>query len=444
MYIKQVEVTNFGPFDTVKVDFTPNCLNVIKGNNCTGKTQLFGAILASLVGKSALRFDRGGIAPSIAATVLSETNYSERVLISCSLDSNGAPNVTQNVELLPRDVSNRRLGLDLLSAISDPDSPSLFIDFTEVDRVRLSNSDVSLMTEHLPNSLRHSRVWRTLRQSDAFMGVAHSHGEQQFAQLIRELAVRQPNEPQPPLIVDNFYGLDREYLTFAYDLLEVVAERAQVILFTSEAHIARGKVVASLNDLHRAALNFASYNGSLTIGPPRLRIDKAHRGYVLGQRYPLHENRLCELKEVKGKNPASSIKSTVDQYVVAYLNASDSPNGAIIWGVRDHDRIIVGVRLSDAECDTVRRVVTEKLHQITPAIAPTAYRVTLHAVSDGVRAIPGLYLVEVSVPSTRRTTLFSTGSQDVYIKTDAGKKKLTAMEIQQEVLRRCGIDGILY
>jgi hypothetical protein len=104
--------------------------------------------------------------------------------------------------------------------------------------------------------------------------------------------------------------------------------------------------------------------------------------------------------------------------------------------------VVVGVSLSDSECDELRRVVTEKLHQITPAIAPTAYRIELNSISDGSKLISDLYVVEFRVPSSRRTLLYATGSQDVYVKTDAGKKKLNTIEIQQELLRRCGIDAI--
>ena len=43
-------------------------------------------------------------------------------------------------------------------------------------------------------------------------------------------------------------------------------------------------------------------------------------------------------------------------------------------------------------------------------------------------------------PQVRRTLLFSTGSQEIYVKTDAEKRKLSALEIQQELLRRVGVE----
>jgi Putative DNA-binding domain len=162
--------------------------------------------------------------------------------------------------------------------------------------------------------------------------------------------------------------------------------------------------------------------------------------WVRGSTFPNQENRWCELKEIKGANPIGSIKSVVDQYAVAYLNAGLSRAGAIFWGVRNEDLAIIGVNLSNRQCDELRRIVIEKLHQITPPLAPTAYEIYLHPVSDGGRYVPDLYLVEVRIPPARRTFLFSTGNQEVYVKTDAGRKKLSALEIQQELLKRLSID----
>jgi predicted nucleic acid-binding protein len=61
-------------------------------------------------------------------------------------------------------------------------------------------------------------------------------------------------------------------------------------------------------------------------------------------------------------------------------------------------------------------------------------------VSDGRKNVRDLYVVEIRIPAARRTLLFATGSQEVYVKTDAGKKKLSAFEIQQELLRRLSIE----
>ena len=55
-----------------------------------------------------------------------------------------------------------------------------------------------------------------------------------------------------------------------------------------------------------------------------------------------------------------------DEYAVAFLN---SEGGRIFWGIRNDDRITVGVTLDDQQRDEVRRKVSEKLWGIRPPIS---------------------------------------------------------------------------
>jgi len=159
---------------------------------------------------------------------------------------------------------------------------------------------------------------------------------------------------------------------------------------------------------------------------------------ALQQKFFLHrplqieETRHYEFKEIKGASPVNRIKDAADEYVVAFLN---SEGGRIYWGIRDSDRVVVGVRLTYAQRDEIRRVVTEKLTKIQPAVAPTAYRIELHQVYDQ-DVIPDLYVVEIVVPRVSSTELYFTGKGDAWVKTDGGKKRLMGPEILEEYRRR--------
>lgn len=158
--------------------------------------------------------------------------------------------------------------------------------------------------------------------------------------------------------------------------------------------------------------------------------------FVLNQPVEFEETLHHEFKEVKGTNPVDTIKNVTDEYVVAFLN---SKGGSIYWGIRDSDRVAVGVVLNSKQRDEVRRVVTQKLTQIQPSITPTAYKIILHRLySDekGSDPIPNLYIVEVVVPPVYTNTLYFTGSNVAFVKTDAGKKKLTGPELHDEIQRR--------
>ncbi|KPN97839.1 AAA family ATPase [Lysinibacillus sp. ZYM-1] len=145
------------------------------------------------------------------------------------------------------------------------------------------------------------------------------------------------------------------------------------------------------------------------------------------------EYRFVEFKEIKGQNPVDSILSLVDQYVVAYLNENSKRAGRIIWGISDKERRVVGVKLTYQQRDELRRSITEKLGKIQPQIPPSIYRIDLPSLHDNnLNIINELYIVEVNIQPYRSEYLYSTAKGDVFIKTDGGKKKLTALEIQQE------------
>jgi hypothetical protein len=161
-----------------------------------------------------------------------------------------------------------------------------------------------------------------------------------------------------------------------------------------------------------------------------------HLKFVAGTPVSVEETRYYEFKEIKGKNAVNSIKNTSDEYVVAFLN---SGGGRILWGVRDADRCVVGVSLRAKDRDELRRVVTEKLMQIRPPIAPTAYSISLHPVyADEISTEPlvDMFIVEVVAPRSDSILLHATGGNEIWVRTDSGKKKLTPEEIQDETRRR--------
>lgn len=159
----------------------------------------------------------------------------------------------------------------------------------------------------------------------------------------------------------------------------------------------------------------------------------AEERFYLNQPVEREETRHCEFKEIVGAHPIWAIRKIVDQYVVAFLNGE---GGRIFWGIRDHDRTVVGVKVPFRQRDEIRRAILDKLMQIQPAVAPSAYRVTFHPVYDQNKPVRDLFVIEVSVARPLTNLLYFTGSGEVYVKTDAGKKKLSGSEIHDEIMRR--------
>lgn len=148
----------------------------------------------------------------------------------------------------------------------------------------------------------------------------------------------------------------------------------------------------------------------------------------------LEETRKYEFKEIIGINPVNTIKNTADEYAVSFLN---SDGGTILWGIRNSDRCVTGVRLNFSEKDEVRRVISNHLATIQPPIDPTAYRVGLHPIyANETEIISDLYVVELTIPSANSSILYFTGGNEAFVRIDGLKKKLKGPEIQDWIMRR--------
>lgn len=156
--------------------------------------------------------------------------------------------------------------------------------------------------------------------------------------------------------------------------------------------------------------------------------------FIINTPVSVEETRFYEFKGITGHDPIHTIQTTVERYVVAYLN---SEGGRIFFGIRDEDRITEGVRLDFRKRDELRKVIQSKLMNIQPPISPSAYRTEIHNVyANDDTVMPDLFVVEVIVPRVFTNELYCTGGGEIYVKTDSGKKKLNALERNDEIKRR--------
>lgn len=155
--------------------------------------------------------------------------------------------------------------------------------------------------------------------------------------------------------------------------------------------------------------------------------------FIQNQPVPFEETRFYEFKEIKGKNPVGSITNTSDEYAVAFLNCE---GGRIFWGVRDSDRMTVGVTLDERRRDEVRRKVSEKLGSIRPPISVEDWQLELHQVHDLQREIiEDLWVVELLIPPPEKRNVFYTNSGELFVKTDGGIKRLLGPEVTEFIRR---------
>ena len=156
--------------------------------------------------------------------------------------------------------------------------------------------------------------------------------------------------------------------------------------------------------------------------------------FVQNQPIPLEETRLYEFKEVKGDRPVSRITKDSDEYAVAFLNRE---GGRIFWGVRDSDRITVGVILDERQRDEVRRKVSEKLGAIRPPISVEDWDLEFHSIDNLQKeTVQDLWVIELVVRPRQEKDIFYTSKWELHVKTEGGKKKLLGPEVTEFIRSR--------
>ena len=148
---------------------------------------------------------------------------------------------------------------------------------------------------------------------------------------------------------------------------------------------------------------------------------------------PFEETHFYEFKEIGGGNAIRSISDTSDIYAVAFLNYKKG--GRIFWGIRNKDRITIGVPLNEQQRDELRVKVSEKLGAIQPSIVGY-WQLELHPVYDlQGETIEDLWVIELVVLPSQRREVFYTGKGELHVKTEGGKKKLLGPAVTEFIRR---------
>ncbi len=101
-------------------------------------------------------------------------------------------------------------------------------------------------------------------------------------------------------------------------------------------------------------------------------------------------------------------------------------------GIRDNDRIIVGVSLDERQRDEVRRKVSEKLWGIRPPISDEDWTLEFHQVYElQGNSIGDLLVVELVISPQQEKEVFYTNSGELFVKTPGGKQKLLGPQITE-------------
>jgi hypothetical protein len=156
--------------------------------------------------------------------------------------------------------------------------------------------------------------------------------------------------------------------------------------------------------------------------------------FIFNQPVTLDEMRGVEFKEIRGNNPVHSIRNTADEYAVAYLNRM---SGTLYWGIRDSDRVVVGVSLTYAHRQRIRREVSVQFAQIRPVVSLLNCTVGFYPVlNESNQQVDDLWVCELDINPGDPKQLYRTGTGRVFMKTDGGRQILNDEQIEVELESR--------
>lgn len=431
MFIEKIQIQNFGPIKYQRFPCSVDKLNVILGDNGVGKTQFLAAIYAIFFDEEILHhFYSSEITGSVLLQIVSDQ---KRITLIHQHN-----NVSSNLLF---------------------DSYDRLKDAAEIDRNKLYfyvfDSDMS----------RNRRY--TVEDIIAAQQFLHRIGLREHHILGTCLAKKELNVY---MTVSEYRYLD------AVCLLSKIPEGSVLFidgLFASIEDIICSMLLDVLLKLDGIQIFIAEYNrfedlctdrkvNLLHLSPPtdeRSPVSYNYEAMMLnhsipsdvqiggesaitpifyreGQAVPEGESSVVEFKEIKGARPCESIVANAEIYINAYLNSFGGGVGRIYWGISDR-RIVIGVTLTYEDRDNIQRRISELLSQAGPFVSPDRYKIEFYPIEDKMGKIkPDTYVVEVSVKLHPSRHLYSTSKGEVYIKTPGGKKKLSALQIQEQVLMR--------
>lgn len=402
MFIKEIRLENFGPIEHQRFPLCDNKINVIFGDNAMGKTQLLAAVYSVFFGSKLLQYHQN-----------SEREGYTRLQVH-SADENIAliqHHTSQSSHILLK-------SFDDIKKLSKINRENLFFYFPDLERTKhqkYTRSDIQNAQRFLWNlGLKEHHILGSCL-AKAEINVVMSSSEQRYLDFVCLLSKIPAGSI---LIADSILaGMDET----------IFAQQNINALYLLPPSRQMSPVSYNYQMIWRNMSGTAAADTGDSIEPVL---------YRTGDLFPYGENPAIELKEIKGNRPCNSIIANAEIYVNAYLNSSLQETGKIFWGVAN-DRIITGVRLSYEEIDTIQRKISEVLNQAEPYVSPDLYNIKFNKIATASGKIqPDTYIVEVDVFPYSGDWLYATSKGEVFIKTPGGKRKLSNLEIQEQILLR--------
>ena len=146
----------------------------------------------------------------------------------------------------------------------------------------------------------------------------------------------------------------------------------------------------------------------------------------------LKENEVTEFKEIKGKSPIRSIKNTIHEYLVAFLNGQ---GGQIIWGVSD-SRKIMGFPADYGKKDEIKRVVYDQWKRIVPYYPETELKIEFLDIIENGAVQKDFCCLCITVPEGNSREMYFLENGRTWIRLNGVNKELKGYNLYSFVRKR--------
>lgn len=427
MYIKELQVENFGPHKTQMFRFKENGINILYGPNDSGKTQILSAIYAAIFDKKILNY-------------YSNSELIGKTMITiCSENKDFTINQVHTNEHSYLAIDNFE-EINSLHKLKRNNIYFYFPEFERHKRTKYSKEDIKKAFEFLQKiGIKNHHILGNCNAKTE-MNVLMSIGEERYLNLICFIM----NIPQGSVVIGDgllaFY--DSEWCKAVIDILVktqgiqfIIAENEHTFNVIKEKNIFAHRLYQNSAQLSPVSYNYKEIprNQLKSIENTDLITDAQTVipiSYRIGDEFYCGESKEVELKEIKGKNPCDSIIDTAEIYINAYLNSKMKNVGKIFWGI-DDKKTICGVRLTYDNIDTIQKRISEATSHAHPMIDPELYTIEFHkAMTEEGTLAEDIYVVEIDVYPHEPKYLYSTSKNEVYVKTAGGKQKLDSFDLQ--------------
>lgn len=432
MFIESLAVSELGIFQKIELLFCKDKVNIIQGSNGCGKTTILMVLYSILQDTEILQYK---CERNKASVNLKFSDKDRRFSLNKSYQNNCSEIRVESFAEMKKLLSVERDKIYLISG-------ELIGRKYKLNSSMIERANRFLDGKGIRNAHK-IEISRAEHGSYNFL----STGVQTFYWLIYLISKIPQNSvfmiDEPFAAVD--YNTAKEILNIMKQMNHVqfilttnlrmdVNEECHLNILDMDRNIARRKERIDF-DYHRILFHNMKSFDILQKESNSENNDKAIIKYELNKEIDEVEKRNVEFKEVKGNNPCDAIIDNAEIYINAFLNSKVSRIGVIKWGISD-DGIVKGVRLSKKDRDIIDRKISERIGQMKPYVSTESIQISYEEVGCNNEIIHDLYVVEISVETVASDILFATSKNEVYIKTDGGKKKLNSYEIQQELKRR--------